>query len=146
MNIQSGRRSVRKPVPGREKGRLTGSLFFTFKLILFGFALAGIFNCHIYLRQQITVTKRAIRKTDADIRQIGRELENLRIRRSELTQWPYIQARIAYYGLKLQPAEAGQMRRMRLYSPAQAASIPLVPVQIADNRVPSTLQGMRNYR
>jgi len=146
MNIQSGRRSARKSMPVREQGQLAGRLFFTFKLILFGFVLAGIFNCHIYLRQQITVTRRSIRKTDADIRQIERELENLRIRRSELTKWPYIQARIAHYGLKLQPAEAGQMRRMRLYSPAQAAGIPLAPVRIAANRMDPAVSGVHNYR
>lgn len=145
MNIQSGRSSARKPMPVREQGQMAGRLLFTFKLILFGFALAGILNCHIYLRQQITVTKRSIRKTDNDIKRIERELENIRIRRSELTQWPYIQGRIAHFGLKLQPAESGQMRRMRLYSPAQAATIPLAPVRIASRNV-RTAPGMRNYR
>ena len=94
-------------------------------------AVAGLLNTYIFLNQKITETERAIRRTQRELHQTEREIAQLRIRREQLSAWPHIRAMIARFDLRLHEAAPGQVSKIAILSPVQAARMPLESVASA---------------
>lgn len=132
MNIQPGRITGERKhtfAPRSEAGR--GRFGVLFKLLLIFLALAAVCNAHIYLMQRTAESGRKARALAREIDEIGNDNTNLRNRREALSDWRHIQTQIARFNLRLRSALPGQVRPMPLYSPRQAALIPLTPVAVA---------------
>lgn len=126
MNIQSGRRGV--PARGAQRRTSGGPslarrLPILAKTVLFFAIAAGLFNSYIYLNQRISDSDRAIRKAKREITKVENEIAQARIRGEELRAWPYISSQIRRFNLQLRPAAPGQIRRMTMMSPPQAAQV-----------------------
>ena len=139
MNIQPGGIVSRRPLPKQECRQWIGKMWVTIQVFAYVIALAAILNGHIWLRQQTAAAERRIRQVNREINSVRRELENLKIRYAQLSSWPHIRERIAHFDLKLHAAEPGQVRPIAFLTPAQAARIPLAPLQqqTAEAVVPS---------
>ena len=127
MNIQPGKnKCVRKSRPVQQ-GSPGGKLAAVFRFAFVVAAVAGLLNTYIFLNQKITETERAIRRTH----QTEREIAQLRIRREQLSAWPHIRAMIARFDLRLHEAAPGQVSKIAILSPVQAARMPLESVASA---------------
>lgn len=123
MNIQSG-----KVRGGQPRTRNTGSSLGARLAIAFRWAVvlgsAGVLaNAYIYLNQKIAETGREIRSAQREIHNTEREIDNLIIRRASLSSWPHIRDSIRRFGLKLKPAEPGQVRRLVVIAPGVASHV-----------------------
>ena len=136
MNIQPGGTISRRPLPKQECRQWLGKMWVTVQIFAYVVALAAILNGHIWLRQQTTVTERRIRQVRREIVSVQRELENLQIRYATLSSWPHIRERIAHFGLKLHPADPGQVQPIAFLTPAEAAARPLAPLRQTAEVVP----------
>ncbi len=131
MNIQSGNVRKRQSGPVRKSGSSLGiHLAMVCRLGVVLLAAGMLANAYIYLNQKISETGREIRKTELAIHNTGREIDNLVIRKSELSRWPHISSSIKRFGLKLRPAAPGQVRRLVLYAPGVASRA----ASVAENR------------
>ena len=124
MNIQPGRMnrsgrvtSARKdPDFIRQLGRVV-------KLVMFLALVSSVLVVHIYLNQRITETQRQIRTVQANIEQTQIENTNLRNRLEACSSREFINRQMVRFGLKLVPAEPGQVRYMAIMPTAQARRI-----------------------
>ena len=131
MNIQPGKnKCVRKSRPVQQ-GSPGGKLAAVFRFAFVVAAVAGLLNTYIFLNQKITETERAIRRTQRELHQTEREIAQLRIRREQLSAWPHIRAMIARFDLRLHEAAPGQVSKIAILSPVQAARMPLESVASA---------------
>ncbi len=131
MNIQPGKtKCVRKARPVHQ-GSPGGKLAALFRFAFVVAAVAGLLNTYIFLNQKITETERAIRRTQRELHQTEREIAQLRIRKEQLSAWPHIRAMIARFDLRLREAAPGQVSRIAILSPGQAARMPLESVASA---------------
>ena len=131
MNIQPGKtKCVRKARPARQ-GSLGEKLSAVFRFAFVVGAVAGLLNIYIFLNQKITETERSIRRTQRELHQTEREIAQLRIRREQLSAWPHIRAMIARFDLRLHEAAPGQVSKIAILSPVQAARMPLESVATA---------------
>jgi hypothetical protein len=108
---------------------------FVVKFILIVLAFMGAFVGHLYLRQQ---SVRSAERTDdikKQIMQVRAENRNLKIKVAELTGWRHISRMIVRFKLDLAPAQPGQIINIGVYTPEQAANIPLTPLKVASNRM-----------
>lgn len=131
MNIQPGKtKCVRKARPVRQ-GSPGGKLAAVFRFAFVVAAVAGLLNTYIFLNQKITETERAIRQTRRELHRTEREIAQLRIRKEQLSAWPHIRAMIARFDLRLREAVPGQVSKIAILSPGQAARMPLESVASA---------------
>lgn len=131
MNIQPGKtKCVRKARPVHQ-GSPGGKLAAVFRFAFVVAAVAGLLNTYIFLNQKITETERAIRRTQRELHQTEREIAQLRIRKEQLSAWPHIRAMIARFDLRLREAVPGQVSKIAILSPGQAARMPLESVASA---------------
>ena len=124
MNIQPGRMNRnrsgstarRDPQFGRQLGRVVA-------VVLFLALISSVLAAHIFMKQKITEKERRIREAKLNISRINTELVNLRNQYEEKCSFPFIRRQIVRFNLNLVPAEPGQVVRMAIYSPAQAARL-----------------------
>jgi len=71
-------------------------------------------NARISFNEKAEGLNREIARTKSKIHQLDREIANLKVRREQLSSWPYISSRINQFKLGLRPAESKQIRRIVL--------------------------------
>ncbi len=128
MNIQPGKLKRQRKSTQHGAMKLGARLGAVIKFALFLGIIAAFLNIYIYLNQRIAETDLAIRETKKRLHQTEREIAQLRIQREELSRWEHIRAKIAQFKLGLREPAPGQVGRMALLSPQQAAMIPLETV------------------
>ena len=108
---------------------------FVIKFILIIFAFMGAFVGHLYLRQQSVKSAERTDDIKRQLMEVRAENRNLKIKVAELTGWRHISRKIAQFKLDLAPAQPGQIINIGVYTPEQAANIPLTPLKVASNSV-----------
>lgn len=141
MSLQSVRMSTYNVTASRRRQnnsnvRSYGGVVVKFILIVLAFM--GAFVGHLYLRQQSVKSAERTDDIKKQIMEVNAENRNLRIRVAELTSWPHISRKIAQFKLALRPAMSGQIINIGVYSPEQAAKIPLTPLKYASNNMVSS--------
>lgn len=112
---------------------------FVIKFIFVIIAFAGVLVGHLYLRQQSVKSAERTDDIKQQIMEVKAENRNLRNHVARLTEWGHISRMIARFKLDLGPAMSGQIITIGVYTPEQAATIPLTPLKVAAN----TAQGSR---
>ena len=112
-----------------EKIHCYGGFVFKFVLLFLGFM--GVLVFHLYLRQQCVKTAERTDDIKKAIVNVQVENRNLRNHLAKLTGWEHISSKIREFKLPLAPAEPGQIIRIGVYTPEQAATIPLTPLKVA---------------
>ena len=129
MNIQSGKvrstSAARRQASTSSFGRKAAAVF---QVVLVLLLIGGLANAYIYLNQKITETDRKIRQVNANIHQVEREIETLRVRREKFTAWPHIRESIARFNLQLRPAENGQVQKLAIIAPAVAPRVSIAEI------------------
>ena len=114
-----------------EKIHCYGGFVFKFVLLFLGFM--GVLVFHLYLRQQCVKTAERTDDIKKQIMDVKAENRNLRNRIEELTTLGHVTRMIAKFNLDLNPAMYGQIINIGVYTPEQAANIPLTPLKVASN-------------
>lgn len=86
-------------------------------VIKLSFMFALIFlavNARIIYNQKAEQINREIARTRSKIHQLNREIANLKVRKEQLSSWPYISSRINTFKLGLRPADSKQIRKIVL--------------------------------
>lgn len=128
LNIQpgKGKKTRLTPSPAARTGSGFGSKIASiFKVAFFIAVVAGIINCYIYLNQKIVETDRKIAAGNKEIHKIERELEGLRIRREKFRAWSHVSKMMTVFRLNLRVPQSGQICKLNILTPEQAAMIPL---------------------
>lgn len=140
MNLYPGKMSSAFP---RERDRRKSANFrcysgFVVKSTVLFLAFMMVLVAHLYLRQQSVKSAERTDDIKKRIQDVKAETRNLRIHVAKLTDWKHISRKIREFKLDLGPAASGQILRIAVYSPQQAASIPLTPLKVASANVVST--------
>lgn len=114
-------------------GNLSGYGAFAVKFILMIIAFMAVLVGHLYLRQQSVKSAERTDDIKQQIMEVKAENRNLRNHVAKLTEWGHISRMIAKFKLELGPAVSGQIITIGVYTPEQAATIPLTPLKVASN-------------
>lgn len=104
---------------------------FIIKFLLLFLIFMGVLVCQLFLSQK---TVKSIDRTNIlrqETENVKAEIINLRNQVAKLESWPHIQARIRKFNLPLVQAVPGQIINIGVYTPQQAAKIPLTPLTVA---------------
>ena len=133
MNLQPGKinGTLRHSSKKQNGEKFSCYSVFIVKFVCLILAFTSVFVAHLYLRQQCV--KSAERTDDIKKQIMDVKIENLNLRNkvATLTSWPHISQKIRQFKLALRPAESGQIIRIAVYSPTQAAAIPMTPLRVA---------------
>lgn len=133
MNLQPGK--INGTIRGSTKRQSGEGLFcysgFVVKFVCLVLAFMSVLVAHLYLRQQCVKSAERTDDIKKQIMDVKAENRNLRNHVAKLTGWPHISRKIREFKLALGPAESGQIMRIGVYSPEQAAKIPLTPIKVA---------------
>ncbi len=134
MNLHPGKMELPAAAPRRVESRGARSSYcgpFLFKIMLIFLGFMTVLVIHLYLRQQSVKSAERTEDLDKQIKKVEAETRNLRNHVATLTGWPHISRKIVEFKLALGPAAPGQILRTPVYSPKQAAAIPLTPLSVA---------------
>ena len=106
---------------------------FVVKFILVIIAFMAVLVGHLYLRQQSVKSAERTDDIKKQIMDVKAENRNLRNQVAGLTSWEHISRMIVRFKLDLKPAMHGQIINIGVYTPEQAATIPLTPLKVASN-------------
>ena len=106
---------------------------FVVKFILVIIAFMAVLIGHLYLRQQSVKSAERTDDIKQQIMEVKAENRNLRNHVAGLTRLEHISRMIAKFKLDLRPAMHGQIINIGVYTPEQAATIPLTPLKVASN-------------
>ena len=106
---------------------------FIFKFLLVIIAFVAVLVGHLYLRQQSVKSAERTDDIKKQIMDVKAENRNLRNQIEELTTLGHVTRMIAKFNLDLKPAMYGQIINIGVYTPEQAANIPLTPLKVASN-------------
>ena len=131
QSVRSGSINVSGDRRRRNNGKSCNYGGFIVKFILVIIAFMGVLVGHLYLRQQSV--KSAERTDDIKKQLMDVKAENCHLRNSieELKNWTHISRKIAQFKLPLVQAAFGQIITIGVYTPEQAARIPLTPLKVA---------------
>lgn len=141
MSLQSVRMSGFSVSGGRRRqnsSNVRSYSGFVVKFIIIVLAFTGAFVGHLFLRQQSVKSAERTDDIKKQIIEVRAENRSLSIKVAELTGWPHISRKIAQFKLALRPAMSGQIINIGVYTPEQAAKIPLTPLKVASNNIVST--------
>ncbi len=108
---------------------------FVVKFILVIIAFMGVLVGHLYLRQQSVKSADRTDDIKKQIQEVKAENCHLRNTIEELKNWSHISKKIAQFKLPLVQAAFGQIISIGVYTPEQAANIPLTPLKVASSAV-----------
>jgi len=135
MNFQStrntavrGHLAVKNSAGHRDFSRKAG-IAVTFLCFFLGVAL--ILIGYISLCQRSMRCAENSAKLEKQIARVQAGNLHLRNRCAALTGWSHVQRKMQEFGLGLVPASPGQIIRIGIYTPKQAASISLKPLSVA---------------
>lgn len=134
MNLHPGKMELPAAAPRRAEKRSARSSCcgaFLFKIMLLFLGYMGVLVFHLYLRQQSVKAAERTEDLKEQIKKVESETRNLRNHVATLTGWPHISRKIVEFKLALGPAAPGQILRTTVYTPKQAAAIPLTPLNVA---------------
>ena len=133
MNLHPGKMdtAVRSARIERKSTQSFSYAPFIFKSMLLFLAFMGVLVWHLYLRQQSVKAAERTEGLKEQIEKVRSETRNLRNQVAKLNGWPHIRRKIVEFKLGLGPAAPGQITRISVYSPKQAAAIPLSPLNVA---------------
>ena len=133
MNLQPKRMSgaVSPRSKRRDSEKIHGVSGVVFKFVLIFLMFMGVLVWHLYLRQQCVKSAERADDIKKQIVNVQVENRNLRNHLAKLTGWGHISSKIREFKLPLAPAEPGQIIRIGVYTPEQAAAIPLTPLKVA---------------
>lgn len=106
---------------------------FVVKFILVIIAFMGVLVGHLYLRQQSVKSAERTDDIKKQIMEVKAENCHLRNKIEELKNWSHISRKIAQFKLPLVQAAFGQIISIGVYTPEQAAKIPLTPLKVASS-------------
>ena len=137
MNLYPGKMSA--PVHRGHDRKQTASFRcysgFVVKSTMLFLAFMMVLVAHLYLRQQSVKSAERTDDIKKQINEVRAETRNLRIHVAKLTDWKHISSKIREFKLDLVQAASGQIVRIAVYTPQQAASIPLTPLTVASANV-----------
>ena len=115
MNIQSGRNPIRRPQSAPTTGssplsKLKPALFIIFMIIM----VACVCELHVYFKSRISALAQEIDVTRRNIRNTELEVKNLRNKIEERNRWSYIKRQLNRFGMKLKRPEPGQMHNISM--------------------------------
>lgn len=106
---------------------------FVVKFILVIIAFMGVLVGHLYLRQQSVKSAERTDDIKKQIMEVKAENCHLRNRIEELKNWSHISRKITQFKLPLVQPSFGQIITIGVYTPEQAANIPLTPLKMASS-------------
>ena len=134
MNLHPGKMELPAAAVRRVENRSARSSCcgpFLVKIMLLFLLFMGVLVIHLYLRQQSVKSAERTEDLEKQIKKVEAETRNLRNHVATLTSWPHISRKIVEFKLALGPAAPGQILRTTVYTPKQAAAIPLTPLNVA---------------
>ena len=133
MNLHPGKMDMpmRSGCMERKSAKSFSYAPFIFKSMLLFLAFMGVLVGHLYLRQQSVKAAERADSLKKQIEDVRSETRNLRNQVAKLNGWPNIRMKIEKFKLGLGPAAPGQIMRIGVYTPRQAASVPLTPLSVA---------------
>ena len=143
MNLQPGKinGTIRGPVKRQRSESFACYSGFVVKFVCLVFAFMSVLVAHLYLRQQCVKSAERTDDIKKQIMDVKAENRNLRNDVAKLTGWPHVSKKIRQFKLALGPAEFGQRIKIVVYSPEQAAKIPLTPIKVASAVTRSAYSG-----
>ena len=143
MNLQPGKinGTIRNAGKRQRNENLSCYSGFVVKFVCLIFAFMTVLVAHLYLRQQCVKSAERTDDIKKQIMDVKAENRNLRNDVAKLTGWPHVSKMIRHFKLNLGPAESGQIIRIGVYSPEQAAKIPLTPIKVASAGTRSAYRG-----
>lgn len=136
MNLQPARVNginITRERRMRNSGTHSNYGVFVIKFILVIIAFMGVLVGHLYLRQQSVKSAERTDDIKKQILEVKAENCNLRNHVESLTQLSHISRKIEQFKLALRPAAFGQIITIGVYTPEQAARIPLTPLKVASS-------------
>jgi|GEM_PF-1707249 len=129
--VEERGRTLRSSRKKQNSEKIASYSIFMFKFVCVILAFTSVFVIHLYLRQQCVKSAERTDNIKRQLMDVKVENMNLRNKVASLTGWPHISRKIREFNLALRPAESGQIVRIVVYSPKQAAAIPLTPIKVA---------------
>ena len=134
MNLHPGKMELPAAAVRRAENRSAKSTCygpFLIRIMLLFLGFMGVLVIHLYLHQQSVKSAERTEDLEKQIKKVEAETRNLRNHVATLTSWPHISRKIVEFKLALGPAAPGQILRTTVYTPKQAAAIPLTPLNVA---------------
>ena len=143
MNLQPGK--INGTIRGANKRQHSENFScysgFVVKFLCLTLAFMTVLVAHLYLRQQCVKSAERTDDIKKQIMDVKAENRNLRNAVAKLTGWPHVSKMLRQFKLNLGPAESGQIIKIGVYSPEQAAKIPLTPIKVASAGTRSAYRG-----
>lgn len=87
---------------------------FVVKIILICLCISGTAVCRVLFNQKTEELNKEATQIRMKIVHMNREIANLKIKKEELSAWPYISRRITQYNLGLRPADPKQVTHTKI--------------------------------
>jgi|GEM_PF-6030005 len=114
MNLQTREIRLHRPVKKTSGNKPVGviGLMTLFEMLVLGIVLFFIVNYRISLKDDIGRMTRQAAVLKSEIDRYDREIENLKLRRENLSRWAHIRSKIKQYNLPLAFPNPGQVKQV----------------------------------